>query len=298
MCATTRWATWSPATCAPGATTCSTRWAGTPSACRPRTPRCRTASIRRAGPTTTSPPCAAQLKTMGLSLDWSREFATCDPDYYGHQQKMFLDFLDAGLVERKESEGQLGPGRSDRARQRAGDRRPRLALGRAGREARADPVVLQDHRTIRDDLLAALDRLDRWPEKVRLMQRNWIGRSEGLRVRFAFAERAAVGMRTRSRSSPPGTTRCSARASSPSRRTIRWQRRSRRRRSGARRLHRRVPAARHQRGGDRDAPRRRASTPASASSIPFRPDGHAARLCRQLRADGLRHRRHLRLPGA
>ena len=59
----------------------------------------------------------AQLKSMGLSLDWSREFATCDPGYYKHQQKLFLDFLDAGLVARKQSRGQLGSGRSDRARQ-------------------------------------------------------------------------------------------------------------------------------------------------------------------------------------
>ena len=88
----------------------------------------------------------AQLKSMGLSLDWAREIATCDPAYYKHQQKMFLDFLKAGLVERKQSQGELGSGRPDRARQRAGDRRPRLALGRPGRAARADPVVLQDHR--------------------------------------------------------------------------------------------------------------------------------------------------------
>ncbi len=91
----------------------------------------------------------AQLKSMGLSLDWAREIATCDPDYYKHQQKMFLDFLRAGLVERKHRQGQLGPGRPDRARQRAGDRRPRLALGRAGRAARAAAVVLQDHRVLR-----------------------------------------------------------------------------------------------------------------------------------------------------
>ncbi len=88
----------------------------------------------------------AQLKSMGLSLDWSREIATCDPAYYKHQQRMFLDFLEAGLVDAQDGQGQLGPGRPDRARQRAGHRRPRLALRRAGRAARADPVVLQDHR--------------------------------------------------------------------------------------------------------------------------------------------------------
>ena len=59
----------------------------------------------------------AQLKSMGLSLDWSREIATCDPAYYKHQQKMFLDFLEAGLVDAQEIESELGPGRSHRARQ-------------------------------------------------------------------------------------------------------------------------------------------------------------------------------------
>ena len=120
----------------------------------------------------------AQLKSMGLSLDWAREIATCDPAYYKHQQKMFLDFLARRPGRAQAVEGELGPGRPDRARQRAGDRRPRLALGRAGRAARAHAVVLQDHR-LPQDLLDALDRLDRWPEKVRLMQHNWIGRSEG-----------------------------------------------------------------------------------------------------------------------
>ena len=68
------------------------------------------------------------------------------PDYYQHQQKLFLDMLKKGLAYRKSVEGQLGPGRPHGARQRAGDRRPRLALGRARRAARADAVVLQDHR--------------------------------------------------------------------------------------------------------------------------------------------------------
>ncbi len=84
----------------------------------------------------------AELQRMGLSLDWEREFATCDPDYYGHQQKLFLDFL-ARRPGRAQGElGQLGPGRRHRARQRAGDRRPRLALRRAGGEEAAQPVVL------------------------------------------------------------------------------------------------------------------------------------------------------------
>ena len=87
----------------------------------------------------------AQLQSMGLSLDWSREIATCDPSYYKHQQKLFLDFLARRPRRAQEVEGQLGPGRPDGARQRAGDRRARLALGRGRRAARADAMVLQDH---------------------------------------------------------------------------------------------------------------------------------------------------------
>ena len=122
---------------------------------------------------------------MGLSLDWSREVATCDPAYYKHQQRMFLDFLKAGLVERKQSKVNWDPvDMTVLANEQVIDGRG-WRSGALGRAARADPVVLQDHR-LSEDLLDALDKLDRWPEKVRLMQKNWIGRSEGLHVRFAL----------------------------------------------------------------------------------------------------------------
>ena len=78
-----------------------------------------------------------QLKRIGFALDWSRELATCEPDYYGHEQALFLDLMEAGLVYPQGKRGQLGPGRHDRARQRAGDRRQGLALGRAGRAQEA-----------------------------------------------------------------------------------------------------------------------------------------------------------------
>ena len=118
----------------------------------------------------------AQLKSMGLSLDWSREIATCDPSYYKHQQKLFLDFLDAGLVTRKKSKVNWDPvDHTVLANEQVVD----------GRGWRSGAVVEQRELTqwffkITDysqDLLDALDGLDRWPEKVRLMQRNWIGRS-------------------------------------------------------------------------------------------------------------------------
>jgi len=127
----------------------------------------------------------AQLKSMGLSLDWSREVATCDPAYYRHQQKMFLDFLRAGLVERKQSKVNWDPvDQTVLANEQVID----------GRGWRSNAPVEQREliqwffkiTAFAADLLAAIDRLDRWPEKVRVMQRNWIGRSEGLMVRFAL----------------------------------------------------------------------------------------------------------------
>ncbi len=126
-----------------------------------------------------------QLQSMGLSLDWAREIATCDPNYYRHQQAMFLDFLQAGLVERKQSKVNWDPvDQTVLANEQVID----------GRGWRSGAVVEQRELTqwflkISDyaqELLDAIDTLDRWPDKVRLMQRNWIGRSEGLFVRFAL----------------------------------------------------------------------------------------------------------------
>jgi leucyl-tRNA synthetase len=126
-----------------------------------------------------------QLKSMGLSLDWRREIATCDPAYYKHQQKMFLDFLRAGLVERKQSKVNWDPvDNTVLANEQVID----------GRGWRSGALVEQRELTqwffaitkFAQPLLEALDTLDRWPEKVRLMQKNWIGRSEGLLVRFAL----------------------------------------------------------------------------------------------------------------
>jgi leucyl-tRNA synthetase len=127
----------------------------------------------------------AQLKSMGLSLDWARELATCDPSYYKHQQRMFLDFLEKGLVERKQSKVNWDPvDQTVLANEQVID----------GRGWRSGALVEQRELTqwffkitaFAEELLTALDTLDRWPEKVRTMQRNWIGRSEGLLVRFAL----------------------------------------------------------------------------------------------------------------
>ena len=124
-----------------------------------------------------------QLKTMGLSLDWSREFATCDPAYYRHQQKMFLDFWKAGLVERKTAKVNWDPvDMTVLANEQVID----------GKGWRSGAPVEQRDLTqwffkitsMAQELLDGLATLDRWPEKVRIMQENWIGRSEGLQIRW------------------------------------------------------------------------------------------------------------------
>jgi leucyl-tRNA synthetase len=126
-----------------------------------------------------------QLKAMGLSIDWSRELATCDAEYYGHEQRMFLEFLERGLVYRKEASVNWDPvDETVLANEQVID----------GRGWRSGALVEQRQLTqwffkitaYADDLLKSLDGLERWPEKVRLMQSNWIGRSEGLRMRFSI----------------------------------------------------------------------------------------------------------------
>ena len=124
-----------------------------------------------------------QLKLMGLSIDWTREFATCDPTYYHRQQMLFVDFFEKGLVGRKVSKVNWDPvDQTVLANEQVID----------GRGWRSGALVEQRELAqwifritdYAEDLLEAIDRLDQWPEKVRLMQRNWIGRSEGLQLRW------------------------------------------------------------------------------------------------------------------
>jgi leucyl-tRNA synthetase len=127
-----------------------------------------------------------QLKSMGLSLDWSREIATCDPSYYRHQQKMFLDFLKAGLAERKTSKVNWDPvDQTVLANEQVIDGRG----WRSGAEVEIRELTQWFLKITKfsGDLLKAIDNLDRWPEKVRLMQKNWIGKSEGLLIRWLLA---------------------------------------------------------------------------------------------------------------
>ncbi|MCC0033494.1 MAG: leucine--tRNA ligase [Brucellaceae bacterium] len=127
----------------------------------------------------------SQLKSMGLSLDWSREFATCDVDYYRHQQAIFLDLLDKGLAYR-------GPGKVN------WDPVDQTVLAneqvidgkgwRSGAEVEQREMQVWYFRItdFKEDLVSALATLDQWPEKVRLMQANWIGRSQGMSIRWAL----------------------------------------------------------------------------------------------------------------
>ncbi|MSO92322.1 MAG: leucine--tRNA ligase [Rhodospirillales bacterium] len=130
-----------------------------------------------------------QLKSMGLSYDWSREIATCEPDYYRHEQKMFLDFLKAGLVYRKESMVNWDPVENTvLANEQVIDGKGWRSG--ASVERRRLAQWFMKITTFSDELLDDLKTLDRWPERVRLMQENWIGRSEGARVNFPLADRA------------------------------------------------------------------------------------------------------------
>ena len=128
----------------------------------------------------------AQLQRMGFAYDWSREIATCHPEYYRHEQKMFLDFLAAGLAYRKESWVNWDPVENTvLANEQVID-------GRGWRSGAVVEKRLLSQWFLRitaftEELLDALHQLDRWPERVRLMQENWIGRSEGARVYFDIA---------------------------------------------------------------------------------------------------------------
>ena len=128
-----------------------------------------------------------QMKPLGLSIDWSREFATCDPEYYGQQQALFIDFLDKGLVYRKNAVVNWDPvDMTVLANEQVID----------GKGWRSDAPVerreltqwffkISDHS---EELLSALDGLDNWPAKVKLMQSNWIGKSRGIEIPFQLTK--------------------------------------------------------------------------------------------------------------
>ncbi|MBP9950665.1 MAG: leucine--tRNA ligase [Cypionkella sp.] len=130
----------------------------------------------------------AQMRPLGFSIDWSREFATCDPEYYGQQQSLFIDMLAAGLVTRKSAVVNWDPvDMTVLANEQVIDGKG----WRSGAEVERRELTQWFFKisTYSEELLTALDGLKDWPEKVRIMQANWIGQSRGLQ--FAFATQGA-----------------------------------------------------------------------------------------------------------
>ncbi len=127
----------------------------------------------------------AQMKPLGLSIDWSREFATCDPEYYGQQQALFIDFLAKGLIYRKKAVVNWDPvDMTVLANEQVIDGKG----WRSGAEVERRELVqwffkISDYS---EELLSAIDGLDNWPAKVKLMQANWIGKSRGLAFEFGL----------------------------------------------------------------------------------------------------------------
>ena len=125
----------------------------------------------------------AQLKKLGFAIDWSRELATCEPDYYGHEQALFLDMLEAGLVYRKESAVNWDPvDMTVLANEQVIDGRG-WRSGALVEKRKLSQWFLKITQ-FADDLLQGLGTLDQWPDKVRTMQENWIGKSVGLQFSF------------------------------------------------------------------------------------------------------------------
>jgi len=129
----------------------------------------------------------AQLQRIGFALDWTREFATCDPEYYGHEQALFLDLYEAGLVYRKESTVNWDPvDMTVLANEQVIDGKG----WRSGAEVEKRKLNqwFLKITDFADDLLEGLGKLEDWPEKVRLMQENWIGKSQGLEFSFDLSD--------------------------------------------------------------------------------------------------------------
>ena len=133
----------------------------------------------------------AQLKRLGFALDWSRELATCDPDYYGHEQELFLDLYEAGLVYRKESEVNWDPvDQTVLANEQVIDGKG-WRSGAPVERRRLSQWFLKI-TDFAEELLDGLGELTDWPDKVKLMQEIWIGKSRGLQFRFRLAEAGSI----------------------------------------------------------------------------------------------------------
>ena len=132
-----------------------------------------------------------QLLKMGLSLDWEREIATCHPEYYKHEQKFFIDMFKAGIAYKKEAEVNWDPvDKTVLANEQVID----------GRGWRSGAIVEKKKLSqwflkiskYSDELLKGLDNLDSWPNKVKVMQSNWIGKSVGAEIDFKVSENNSI----------------------------------------------------------------------------------------------------------
>jgi leucyl-tRNA synthetase len=134
-----------------------------------------------------------QLQRIGFALDWSRELATCEPDYYGHEQALFLDLMEAGLVTRKESEVNWDPvDMTVLANEQVIDGKGWRSGAPVERKKLSQWFLkITDFA---EELLQGLSTLDEWPDKVRLMQENWIGKSQGLQFCFRLASSTPGGI--------------------------------------------------------------------------------------------------------
>jgi leucyl-tRNA synthetase len=133
----------------------------------------------------------AQMKPLGFAIDWSRELATCDPDYYGQEQALFLDFLSHDLVDRRESYVNWDPvDMTVLANEQVIDGRGWRSGALVEKRKLSQWFFKITH--FADALRSDLDTLQRWPEKVRVMQENWIGKSQGLRFTFQLAKPAPL----------------------------------------------------------------------------------------------------------
>ncbi len=176
-----------------------------------------------------------QLQRLGISYAWERELATCLPDYYKWNQWIFLKMLERDLAYRKRSTVNWCPScQTVLANEQVVDG----ACWRCGSTVTTRDLEQWFFRITHysDELLDGMRELERWPEKVLTMQRNWVGRSEGARVKFplapvriryadpdpTLASRIPDPVPTRSRSSPPGSTRSTVRPLSSSLRNTHW----------------------------------------------------------------------------
>ena len=125
----------------------------------------------------------SQLKNMGFSFDWKKELATCHPEYYKHEQEFFIEMFKKGLAYKKESEVNWDPvDKTVLANEQVIDGRG----WRSGAEVEKKYLSQWFLKTSNysEELLSELDHLDQWPDKVKLMQRNWIGKSIGAEINF------------------------------------------------------------------------------------------------------------------